>query len=96
MCTEYSHFFVLMPTHFVLQVKSQKTSPILYGSVVQFLLYGNYKEDVYATGGEVEVALVRTQLMSLYLEKVTNASLTFFSHVIFFIFAILLHSPKLA
>uniref|UniRef100_A0A671UZU4 Structural maintenance of chromosomes flexible hinge domain containing 1 n=1 Tax=Sparus aurata TaxID=8175 RepID=A0A671UZU4_SPAAU len=40
-------------------VKSVKTQPIVYGKVVQFLLFGSYKGDVFATGGEVEVALVR-------------------------------------
>uniref|UniRef100_A0A671V011 Structural maintenance of chromosomes flexible hinge domain containing 1 n=1 Tax=Sparus aurata TaxID=8175 RepID=A0A671V011_SPAAU len=39
-------------------VKSVKTQPIVYGKVVQFLLFGSYKGDVFATGGEVEVALV--------------------------------------
>ncbi|XP_073343954.1 structural maintenance of chromosomes flexible hinge domain-containing protein 1 [Pagrus major] len=38
-------------------VKSVKTLPIVYGTVVQFLLFGSYKGDVFATGGEVEVAL---------------------------------------
>ncbi|XP_044033095.1 structural maintenance of chromosomes flexible hinge domain-containing protein 1 isoform X2 [Siniperca chuatsi] len=38
-------------------VKSQKTVPILYGTVVRFLLYGDYKGDVFASGGQVEVAL---------------------------------------
>ncbi|KAM9337171.1 structural maintenance of chromosomes flexible hinge domain-containing protein 1 [Symphorus nematophorus] len=38
-------------------VKSQKTQPILYGTVNQFLLYGHYNGDVFATGGLVEVAL---------------------------------------
>lgn len=38
-------------------VKSVKTQPIVYGKVVQFLLFGSYKGDVFATGGEVEVAL---------------------------------------
>uniref|UniRef100_A0A7N8XFT7 Structural maintenance of chromosomes flexible hinge domain containing 1 n=1 Tax=Mastacembelus armatus TaxID=205130 RepID=A0A7N8XFT7_9TELE len=38
-------------------VKSQRTNPTLYGKVVRFLLYGNYKGDVFATGGQVEVAL---------------------------------------
>ncbi|XP_041817440.1 structural maintenance of chromosomes flexible hinge domain-containing protein 1 [Chelmon rostratus] len=38
-------------------VKSQKTQRILYGTVVQFLLHGEYSEDVFATGGQVEVAL---------------------------------------
>lgn len=48
-----------MPTRFFIQVKSVKTQPIVYGKVVQFLLFGSYKGDVFATGGEVEVALVR-------------------------------------
>ncbi|XP_037549865.1 structural maintenance of chromosomes flexible hinge domain-containing protein 1 [Nematolebias whitei] len=36
-------------------VKSQKTVPILYGTVIRFLLYGNHDGDVYATGGQVEI-----------------------------------------
>ncbi|XP_070409212.1 structural maintenance of chromosomes flexible hinge domain-containing protein 1 isoform X2 [Nothobranchius furzeri] len=36
-------------------VKSQKTQPLLYGSVVRFLLYGDHNQDVYATGGQVEI-----------------------------------------
>uniref|UniRef100_A0A3Q2WWV2 Structural maintenance of chromosomes flexible hinge domain containing 1 n=1 Tax=Haplochromis burtoni TaxID=8153 RepID=A0A3Q2WWV2_HAPBU len=35
-------------------VKTHNTNPILYGKVVQFLLYGNFDGDVYATGGQVE------------------------------------------
>ncbi|XP_068438024.1 structural maintenance of chromosomes flexible hinge domain-containing protein 1 isoform X2 [Clinocottus analis] len=38
-------------------VKSQKTVPILYGRVVRFLLHGKYDDDVFATGGEVELVL---------------------------------------
>ncbi|XP_034416395.1 structural maintenance of chromosomes flexible hinge domain-containing protein 1 isoform X2 [Cyclopterus lumpus] len=38
-------------------VKSMKTVPILYGRVVRFLLHGKYDNSVFATGGEVEVAL---------------------------------------
>ncbi|XP_029979044.1 structural maintenance of chromosomes flexible hinge domain-containing protein 1 isoform X2 [Sphaeramia orbicularis] len=38
-------------------VKSQKTQPIIYGTVVRFLLHGNYDGDVFATGGLVEVCL---------------------------------------
>uniref|UniRef100_A0A8C4HS78 Structural maintenance of chromosomes flexible hinge domain containing 1 n=1 Tax=Dicentrarchus labrax TaxID=13489 RepID=A0A8C4HS78_DICLA len=38
-------------------MRSQKTLPILYGTVVQFFLFGNYKGDVFATGGQVEVSL---------------------------------------
>uniref|UniRef100_A0AAZ3NT98 SMC hinge domain-containing protein n=1 Tax=Oncorhynchus tshawytscha TaxID=74940 RepID=A0AAZ3NT98_ONCTS len=40
-------------------VKSQKTQPIFFGSVIQFLLYGDHEGDVYATGGQVQVAMVR-------------------------------------
>ncbi|KAF3836358.1 hypothetical protein F7725_028916, partial [Dissostichus mawsoni] len=38
-------------------VKSQKTQPILYGRVVRFLLYGQHEEDVFATGGDVEICM---------------------------------------
>ncbi|XP_019127178.2 structural maintenance of chromosomes flexible hinge domain-containing protein 1 isoform X1 [Larimichthys crocea] len=38
-------------------VKSHKTGINLYGVVVRFLLYGNHKEDVFATAGFVELAL---------------------------------------
>ncbi|XP_047424632.1 structural maintenance of chromosomes flexible hinge domain-containing protein 1 isoform X2 [Mugil cephalus] len=38
-------------------VKSQKTQRILYGTVVRFLLFGNYDVDVFATGGLVELSL---------------------------------------
>ncbi|XP_035765527.1 structural maintenance of chromosomes flexible hinge domain-containing protein 1 isoform X2 [Neolamprologus brichardi] len=37
-------------------LKTHNTNPILYGKVVQFLLYGNFDGDVYATGGQVEVS----------------------------------------
>ncbi|XP_069552437.1 structural maintenance of chromosomes flexible hinge domain-containing protein 1 [Brachyistius frenatus] len=37
------------------RVKSQKTQPILYGTVARFLLYGHHDEDVFATGGQVEL-----------------------------------------
>uniref|UniRef100_A0A3Q4HFB5 Structural maintenance of chromosomes flexible hinge domain containing 1 n=1 Tax=Neolamprologus brichardi TaxID=32507 RepID=A0A3Q4HFB5_NEOBR len=40
-------------------LKTHNTNPILYGKVVQFLLYGNFDGDVYATGGQVEVSRVR-------------------------------------
>uniref|UniRef100_A0A8C3APY0 Structural maintenance of chromosomes flexible hinge domain containing 1 n=1 Tax=Cyclopterus lumpus TaxID=8103 RepID=A0A8C3APY0_CYCLU len=46
-------------------VKSMKTVPILYGRVVRFLLHGKYDNSVFATGGEVEVALVRRELFGL-------------------------------
>ncbi|CAH2284879.1 structural maintenance of chromosomes flexible hinge domain-containing 1 [Pelobates cultripes] len=38
-------------------VKTVKTNPTIYGSIVQFLLHGDYEGDVYATGGEVQIAL---------------------------------------
>ncbi|KAM8966908.1 structural maintenance of chromosomes flexible hinge domain-containing protein 1 [Pelodytes ibericus] len=38
-------------------VKTVKTVPLFYGSIVKFLLYGDYEGDVYATGGEVQIAL---------------------------------------
>uniref|UniRef100_G3NJK2 Structural maintenance of chromosomes flexible hinge domain containing 1 n=1 Tax=Gasterosteus aculeatus aculeatus TaxID=481459 RepID=G3NJK2_GASAC len=38
-------------------VKSQKTVPIVYGRMGRFLLYGEHKGSVFATGGEVEVLL---------------------------------------
>uniref|UniRef100_A0A3Q3ATN9 Structural maintenance of chromosomes flexible hinge domain containing 1 n=1 Tax=Kryptolebias marmoratus TaxID=37003 RepID=A0A3Q3ATN9_KRYMA len=49
-------------------VKSQKTLPILYGSVVRFLLHGTHDCDVYATGGQVEI---RREPKALY-DKVTK------------------------
>uniref|UniRef100_A0A3B3B7I9 Structural maintenance of chromosomes flexible hinge domain containing 1 n=1 Tax=Oryzias melastigma TaxID=30732 RepID=A0A3B3B7I9_ORYME len=36
-------------------VKSQRKTPTLYGTIVRFLLHGEYDGDVFATGGEVEV-----------------------------------------
>ncbi|XP_037311851.2 structural maintenance of chromosomes flexible hinge domain-containing protein 1 [Pungitius pungitius] len=38
-------------------VKSRKTVPIVYGRVGRFLLHGEHKGNVFATGGEVEVVL---------------------------------------
>ncbi|XP_051523356.1 structural maintenance of chromosomes flexible hinge domain-containing protein 1-like isoform X2 [Myxocyprinus asiaticus] len=38
-------------------VKTVKTHPIFFGSIVQFLLFGDYEGDVYATGGHMQVAL---------------------------------------
>lgn len=73
-------YSILMPTFFI-QVKSQKTQPILYGTVVRFLLHGDHEGNVFATGGEVEVALVRREILSVF-EKVIKLCLTpFFLHV---------------
>ncbi|XP_036377090.1 structural maintenance of chromosomes flexible hinge domain-containing protein 1 [Megalops cyprinoides] len=38
-------------------VKSQKTHPILFGTIVQFLLYGDHDGDVHSTGGQVQIAM---------------------------------------
>ncbi|XP_005042005.1 PREDICTED: structural maintenance of chromosomes flexible hinge domain-containing protein 1 [Ficedula albicollis] len=38
-------------------VKSVKTHPILYGSIEKFYLYGDHDGDIFATGGEVQIAL---------------------------------------
>ncbi|CAG5865265.1 unnamed protein product [Menidia menidia] len=38
-------------------VKSQNTSPIYHGTIVGFLLFGTYGEDVFATGGQEPEAL---------------------------------------
>ncbi len=79
----YSDYYVFYIDAYIffIQVKSQKTQPILYGKVVKFLLYGDHKGDVFATGGEVEVVLVRRKLLSVF-EKVIKVCLTqFFLHV---------------
>ncbi|XP_044280413.1 structural maintenance of chromosomes flexible hinge domain-containing protein 1 isoform X4 [Varanus komodoensis] len=41
-------------------VKTIKTLPILHGSIRKFFLYGDHDGDVYATGGDVEIALAST------------------------------------
>ncbi|XP_053252419.1 structural maintenance of chromosomes flexible hinge domain-containing protein 1 isoform X1 [Podarcis raffonei] len=38
-------------------VKTIKTVPLLYGTIRKFFLYGDHDGDVYATGGEVQIAL---------------------------------------
>ena len=43
------------------QVKSLRTMPIFCGSVAQFLLFGDHDGDVYATGGQVQVIMVREE-----------------------------------
>ncbi|XP_044149498.1 structural maintenance of chromosomes flexible hinge domain-containing protein 1 [Bufo gargarizans] len=43
-------------------VKTIKTSPLIYGRIVKFLLYGNHDGDVYATGGDVQIALEPKEL----------------------------------
>ncbi|KAF5895762.1 structural maintenance of chromosomes flexible hinge domain-containing protein 1, partial [Clarias magur] len=39
------------------QVKTMKTLPHFYGTIDQFLLYGDHDGDVYATGGHVQITL---------------------------------------
>ncbi|XP_056377631.1 structural maintenance of chromosomes flexible hinge domain-containing protein 1 [Hyla sarda] len=43
-------------------VKTIKTAPLIYGSIIKFLLYGDHDGDVYATGGEVQIALEPKEL----------------------------------
>lgn len=43
-------------------VKSVKTQPIFFGSIVQFLLHGHVEGDVYATGGHAQIALEPKEL----------------------------------
>ncbi|XP_072566865.1 structural maintenance of chromosomes flexible hinge domain-containing protein 1 isoform X1 [Paramormyrops kingsleyae] len=43
-------------------VKTVKTHPIIFGSIMQFLLYGDHEGDVYATGGHVQLAVEPKQL----------------------------------
>ncbi|KAM4704987.1 structural maintenance of chromosomes flexible hinge domain-containing protein 1 [Rhinophrynus dorsalis] len=43
-------------------VKTVKTNPIIYGTVMMFLLYGDHEADMYATGGEVQIALEPKEL----------------------------------
>uniref|UniRef100_A0ABM5GB85 Structural maintenance of chromosomes flexible hinge domain-containing protein 1 isoform X1 n=1 Tax=Pogona vitticeps TaxID=103695 RepID=A0ABM5GB85_9SAUR len=38
-------------------VKTTKTAPIYHGTIRHFFLYGDHEGDVYATGGDVQIAL---------------------------------------
>uniref|UniRef100_A0A4W3JAN6 Structural maintenance of chromosomes flexible hinge domain containing 1 n=1 Tax=Callorhinchus milii TaxID=7868 RepID=A0A4W3JAN6_CALMI len=49
-------------------VKTIKTVPIIYGSIVRFLLYGDHEGDVFSTGGEVQIVV---EPKALYDEKKT-------------------------
>uniref|UniRef100_A0A8U7ME37 Structural maintenance of chromosomes flexible hinge domain-containing protein 1 n=1 Tax=Corvus moneduloides TaxID=1196302 RepID=A0A8U7ME37_CORMO len=51
-------------------VKTTKTHPIFYGSIEKFFLYGDHDGDIFATGGEVQIALVRTNT-----ERIHTASM---------------------
>ncbi|KAM4688949.1 structural maintenance of chromosomes flexible hinge domain-containing protein 1 [Discoglossus pictus] len=39
-------------------VKSIKTVPIIYGSIVKFLLHGDHDGDIYATGGALRIEIL--------------------------------------
>ncbi|XP_062987369.1 structural maintenance of chromosomes flexible hinge domain-containing protein 1 [Elgaria multicarinata webbii] len=43
-------------------VKTIKTLPILHGRITNFFLYGDHNGDVYATGGDVQIALEPQEL----------------------------------
>ncbi|XP_054840467.1 structural maintenance of chromosomes flexible hinge domain-containing protein 1 isoform X2 [Eublepharis macularius] len=47
-------------------VKTIKTLPIFHGKILNFFLYGDHDADIYATGGEVQIAL---EPQALYNEK---------------------------
>ncbi|KAM6086922.1 structural maintenance of chromosomes flexible hinge domain-containing protein 1 isoform 3-T3 [Chlamydotis macqueenii] len=49
-------------------VKTIKTLPIFYGSIEKFFLYGEHDGDIFATGGEVQIAL---EPQALYAETKT-------------------------
>ena len=46
-----------LPLRLYLQVRIARVLPVAYGIVERFLLYGEFDDDVYATGGDVEVRL---------------------------------------
>ncbi|XP_031439419.1 structural maintenance of chromosomes flexible hinge domain-containing protein 1 isoform X2 [Clupea harengus] len=43
-------------------VKSVKTLPVLFGTIKEFLLYGDHEADVFATGGYVQIAMQPKEL----------------------------------
>ncbi|XP_030908704.2 structural maintenance of chromosomes flexible hinge domain-containing protein 1 [Melopsittacus undulatus] len=49
-------------------VKTVKTLPIFYGTIEKFFLYGEHDGDIFATGGEVQIAL---EPQALYAEMKT-------------------------
>ena len=38
-----------------LQIRTQRTVPLICGTVKRFLLFGDHDGDVFATGGEMEI-----------------------------------------
>ncbi|XP_076146562.1 structural maintenance of chromosomes flexible hinge domain-containing protein 1 isoform X2 [Alosa pseudoharengus] len=43
-------------------VKSVKTQPVIFGTIKEFLLYGDHEGDVFATGGYVQIAMQPKEL----------------------------------
>ena len=40
------------------QIRTQRTIPLICGTVKRFLLFGDHDGDVFATGGEMEIVQV--------------------------------------
>ena len=40
------------------QMRTQRTIPLICGTVKRFLLFGDHDGDVFATGGEMEIVQV--------------------------------------
>ena len=38
-----------------MQIRTQRTVPLICGTVKRFLLFGDHDGDVFATGGEMEI-----------------------------------------
>lgn len=45
------------------QVKITRTLPTIYGVIQRFLLFGDHDEEVYATGGDLEIMQVRYDII---------------------------------
>lgn len=56
-------------------MKTTKTHPIFYGSIEKFYLYGDHDGDIFATGGEVQIALVRRNKERIHTASVDIKSL---------------------
>ena len=53
----------------VAQVKIIRTNPFFYGTVRRFLLYGDHQDDVFATGGDVELAQVSKHTLTFNIQR---------------------------
>ncbi|KAL1006860.1 hypothetical protein UPYG_G00078180 [Umbra pygmaea] len=60
-------------------VKTTRTVPIFFGSIIRFLLYGHHDGDVYATGGDVELQLepkaLHDQVRTIPISKIDRGAL---------------------